>query len=299
MNYITSCPACETQFLLNKEHLKAHRGKVQCGNCEHIFNAKNRLTEISDDIHSPAEYQASLEAQSESSDSSSEKPIGDVLNIVLESVPNLEDLNSSESIQETDSPYIGNELPEMNETYDADLIQAPIIIEDLTTDSKFQKIKTEANYWLIIPCLLLALLAGLQAIYFQRTKIAAEYPQYKPYLVQACAVLNCKINLPSNLEFLTIDDSDMQEDENHQNVIKFSSLLINNAPYTQAYPNIELTLTDTSDQAVLRKLIKPIDYLEANINEASGIDSREEVLIKLAINVTDLAVAGYRVLLVY
>jgi predicted Zn finger-like uncharacterized protein len=63
MNYITSCPACETQFMLTKEHLKAYRGKVQCGNCEHIFNAKNRLTEISDDIHSAAEYQASLEAQ--------------------------------------------------------------------------------------------------------------------------------------------------------------------------------------------------------------------------------------------
>jgi predicted Zn finger-like uncharacterized protein len=299
MNYITSCPACETQFLLNKEHLKAHRGKVQCGNCEHIFNAKNRLTEISDDIHSPAEYQASLEAQAESSDSSSEKPIGDVLNIILESVPNLEDLNSSESNQDTGSPYIGNELPEMSETYDADLIQAPIIIEDLTADPKFQNIKTKTNYWLIIPCLLLALLAGLQAIYFQRTKIASEYPQYKPYLVQACEVLNCKINLPNDLEFLTIDDSDMQEDENHQNVIKFSSLLINNAPYTQAYPNIELTLTDTSDQAVLRRLIKPRDYLEANINEASGIGSREEVRIKLAINVADLAVAGYRVLLVY
>jgi predicted Zn finger-like uncharacterized protein len=299
MNYITSCPACETQFLLNKEHLKAHRGKVQCGNCEHIFNAKNRLTEISDDIHSPAEYQASLEAQAESSDISSEKPIGDVLNIVLESVPNLEDLNSSESNQEADSSYIGDKLPKTDEAINTDLIQAPIIIEDLTTDPKFQNIKTKTNYWLIIPCLVLALLAGLQVIYFQRTKISAEYPQFKPYLVQACAVLNCKIDLPSNLEFLTIDDSDMQEDENHQNVIKFSSLLINNAPYTQAYPNIELTLTDTSDKAVLRKIIKPIDYLDTNIDRTSGIGSREEVRIKLAINVTDLAVAGYRVLLDY
>ena len=56
MNYITACPACETQFLINTEHLKAYRGKVQCGNCNHVFNAKNRLTEVSDDILSVEEY---------------------------------------------------------------------------------------------------------------------------------------------------------------------------------------------------------------------------------------------------
>jgi predicted Zn finger-like uncharacterized protein len=290
MNYITSCPACETQFLLTKEHLKAHRGKVQCGNCEHIFNAKNRLTEISDDIHSAAEYQASIEAQSnETSQGNEEKAMSEVLNVVLESVPNLENLESSNT-------HVDEIVIEANETYKGD---APIVIEDLTANPKFHQPKTKLNIWLLLFGLLLAILAGLQTIYYQRTKIAAEYPQFKPYLVQACAVLNCEVNLPKNLDFFTIDDSDMQEDETHENVIRFSSLLINSAPYAQAYPNIELTLTDTSDQPVLRKIIPPAEYLPINANVAAGIASRDEVRINLAINVTDLAVAGYRVLLVY
>jgi hypothetical protein len=146
---------------------------------------------------------------------------------------------------------------------------------------------------------MLAILAGLQVIYFMRTKIAADYPQFKPYLVQACAALKCEVNLPENLDFFTIDDSDMQEDEQYKGVIKFSSLLINNANYVQAYPSIELTLTDTSEHAVLRKLIRPNDYLAANADVAAGIGSHEEARIKLAINVKDIAVAGYRVLLVY
>jgi predicted Zn finger-like uncharacterized protein len=300
MNYITSCPACETQFLLTTEHLKAHRGKVQCGHCEHIFNAKNRLTEVSDDIRSPAEYQASIESQTnEVAHGASDKPIKEVLNVVLDAVPNLEDLNSSATNHKSGGPYISDNTPEAIGVFDVDQINAPIIIDDLTTNPKFATPKTKINAWLVLLGLLLAILAGLQSIYYLRTSIAADYPQFKPYLVQACVALQCEIELPKNLDFLALDDSDMQEDHEHQNVIKFSSLLINNAPYAQAYPNIELTLTDTADQPVLRRLVKPSEYLASNTNVATGIEPREETRINLSINVTGIAVAGYRVLLVY
>ena len=303
MNYITSCPACETQFMLTKEHLKAYRGKVQCGNCEHIFNAKNRLTEISDDIHSAAEYQASLEAQEadtieNATENAEEKPISDVLNNVLESVPNLENLNTIDPESTAKPSYTRQQIPEVIESYELESLSRPTVIEDLSTEPQYQP-KRKINIWAMLACVLLAMLAGLQTIYSTRTKIAAEYPQFKSYLVQACSVLKCEVELPKNLDFFTIDDSDMQEDDTHQDVINFSSLLINNAPYTQAYPNIELTLTDTDDQPVLRKVIKPSEYLATSTNVDAGIDSREEERINLAINVTDLAVAGYRVLLVY
>ena len=299
MNYITSCPACETQFLLTKEHLKAHRGKVQCGNCEHIFNAKNRLTEVSDDVNSAAEYQASLSKNiSEMTSVVDEKPIDAVLSNVLVGVDLISAPNESDAFADTNeaaqtaffSESNIDTSPEITEAYEAEQIHAPIVIEDLTTDVRFSKPKQKTNYWLMFFSLLLAILAGIQTIYSMRTQIAAEHPQFKPLLVQACAALQCDIKLPKNLDLLTIDDSDMQEDENHEDVIKFSSLLINNANYAQAYPDIELTLTATDDQPVLRRLIKPNEYLKGSANVAAGLSAREEVRVNLAINVKDLAV---------
>lgn len=304
MNYITACPACEIQFLLTTEHLKAHRGKVQCGHCEHIFNAKNRLTEISDDIHSPSEHQASIEAHdSNVTQAIDEKPISEVLNVALGTVPNLDNLDDLETDKKSNDPYIVNtntaSQPDIIEVYDVDQINAPIYIDDLSTNPKFEKPKIKVNVWLILFGLILAILAGLQSVYYLRTSISADYPQYKPYLVQACARLKCEIDLPKNLDFFVLDDSDMQEDYEHKNVIKFSSQLINNAPYAQAYPNIEVTLTDTADQPVLRRKIKPSEYLTSEINVDAGINSGEELRIKLSINVADIAVAGYRILLLY
>lgn len=281
MNYITSCPECGTQFLLNKEHLKASRGKVQCGHCDHVFNAKNRLTEISDEFTSTAEYQASLE-----NTASENQTLED-----LDTAPLTATAHSAE-----ESTYIGEFSASAVDTSELD---TPIVIEDLTTDPKFSRKKFKPSIWLSLLSLFLLVLAVLQTVYFMRIKIAAEYPQFKPLLVQGCAYLRCDISLPQNLDLLVIDDSDMQEDENYQGVINFSSSLVNNANYAQTYPNIELTLTNVDDQPVLRRLIKPIEYVRPDTKQSAGIAAHEEIRIKLAIHPSDLAVAGYRVLLLY
>jgi predicted Zn finger-like uncharacterized protein len=280
MNYITSCPECGTQFLLNKEHLKAHRGKVQCGHCEHVFNAKNRLTEVSDDIHSTEEYQASLEQENQ-----------EATNQVTDDNIAYEEASAIEEIELTEGPtYIGEFSPTITE---------PIVIEDLTTNPKFSRKKIKLNVWYSIASVFLILFAVLQSAYFMRTKLAVDHPQLKPLLVQGCILLNCKVGLPKDLDFLAIDDSDMQEDENYEGVINFSSSLINNANHIQTYPNIELTLTNAGDQPVLRRLIKPNEYLAPEVKIDNGMRAHEEIRVKLAINASDENVAGYRVLLVY
>lgn len=327
MNYITSCPACETQFLLNRDHLKAYRGKVQCGHCQHIFNAKNRLTEVSDEIQNADAYNASLASESdvhtinapltsaESNESTTtlidvdltpladEKPISKVLNVVLETVPDLSDLTSDDLAANLTSNNLvkssTDSVSTSEKNNEIDAVRAPIFIEDLTTDPKFQLTKPKPNGWLSLISGLLLILVLLQSIYFLRSEIAANYSQFKPYLAQACAALNCKISLPRHLDLLTIDDSDMQESENYHHVIQFSSLLINNAHYAQAYPNIELTLTDIEDKPVLRKLLSPQEYLQVSNKINTGIAAREETRINLAINIQNLSVSGYRILLTY
>lgn len=289
MNYITSCPKCGTQFLLKTEHLKAHRGKVQCGHCEHVFNAKNRVTEISDDITSAAEYQASIEHAEQMADAHE----AEVIDVDQE-------LQAIDQIVTQETNYIGEFSPANTASASStSAIDTPIVIEDLTTDPKFSKKKLKLNLWYSLISLLLLIFALLQTAYFMRTKLAAEYPQFKPLLAQACTYLNCEIALPKEVDLLLIDDSDMQENENYAGVINFTSSLINNANYAQAYPNIELTLTDADDQPVLRRLIKPVEYLGPEAKLDAGLGAHEEARIKLAIHASDLPVAGYRVLVVY
>ncbi len=41
----TECPNCHTFFRITPEHLKAAGGKVRCGQCDHVFNALDTLTD--------------------------------------------------------------------------------------------------------------------------------------------------------------------------------------------------------------------------------------------------------------
>jgi predicted Zn finger-like uncharacterized protein len=284
MNYITSCPECNTQFLISQDHLKAHRGKVQCGHCNHIFNAKNRLSKITEEEE--AGEQAFLNTAFE--EIAIEPPAGPLIEPVStpaagSGVVTIEFVHTPE--EDTGSVTQPFEIPPQ--------------IEDLTAEPRFAILKKKTPAWLYFLGILLGLFAALQGIYFLRNQISVDYPRLKPLLVSACLPLQCKIELPKQLELLLIDDSDMQEHETYQSVINFSSTLINNANFTQAYPNIELTLTNTQDEAVIRTILKPHQYLGTGVNLAEGIAAHEEIHITLPIHIQDITAAGYRVQLIY
>ena len=310
MNYITTCPSCETQFLLNIDQLKAQRGKVQCGHCQQLFNAKNRLTEVAENTNIDAALSTDISIR-DADDSTVENGASNNL-----SVDHIQAFNdTSDNYTSDTSDFSANRITAFHtdenlraddretfndQTEGSNSASAPTIIQDLTTEPQFTKEPFNLKkLWISLLGLLLLILALLQTLYFFRTQIAAQYPQFKPYLLQACQALNCEIKLAQNLNLLTIDDSDMQESDDYEDVISFSSVLINNANYVQDYPNIELTLTDTQDQPVLRKLVTPKEYLTKNIQVEAGMDARQELRLNLVIDASELTVAGYRVLLVY
>lgn len=239
MRAITHCPACQTEFFVNETQLAQHQGKVRCGECMHVFDAKEQFVAPTVNI-----------------------------NLVAES-----------SSQPADQPYQANESAASEQS-----------IETATKTRKLPAILTAT-------CL--TVIAVAQAAYFMRNDIALYYPKLKPALVEACATLACSIELPKKIDLIVIDDSDLQEDETHSGLIHLSSTLINQASFNQAYPNLELTLTDTEDKPKLRRIFKPSEYLPAGSNLKDGIAAKEPLKIELAISTADIAVAGYRVTVTY
>lgn len=344
MNYITACPNCETQFILNDELIKAHRGKVQCGHCEHVFNAKNRLTVVDDDSSSADGYRADTEdavaKENEQVFISENSIVSDTMHDVISETEfdeseqdNAEtdefikggseeeepkpveieaveatsvELIKTESVnKQTDvdyfiSPPASEVEPTMQTTTEAELPEQTVNIDAIFTN-KNRGNKKPSKYSFLIGLInfILFMVILLICAYFLRTEIANRFPPIKPLLERACVPLKCTVDLSKNLNLITIGDSDMQEDDTYQSVIKFSSSLQNNANYPQAYPSLELTLTDNNDRAVIKKLITPKLYLVSKEKVKRGLDANETATIKLSFHVADPSVASYRVLLLY
>lgn len=278
MRVITHCPACQTQFFATEEQLNQHGGKVRCGQCMHVFDARAQLISVAEDTDNTA-------------DNSNSKDNPSSIDSALPAQP----------FSAPESPKAFTEIAGTDSTADADKQQPSYLGDTIKKNKNRSNIAAnKSRVWLwAFASLILVLIAGIQSIYFLRDEIAIYYPNAKPYLVQACQKLSCSINLPKKIEFIVIDDSDMQEDAEHPGLVRFASTLINSGNHVVAYPNLELTLTDVEDKPVLRRIFKPNEYLPAETNIADGIQAGAETRIKLAVTTSDITVTGYRVFVTY
>jgi predicted Zn finger-like uncharacterized protein len=152
---------------------------------------------------------------------------------------------------------------------------------------------------------LLALLAGMTLVgqvgYRYRTEIALLVPGARGALLNACRALHCDVSLPRRPELMSIESSDLQSDSRRDNVIVLNAVIRNRAPFPQDFPALELTLTDESDHAVLRRVLVPANYLDAARLAAvgQGIGSSSEASLRVFFDAGRARATGYRLYLFY
>lgn len=154
------------------------------------------------------------------------------------------------------------------------------------------------HLWLAA-AVILALAAVLQSLFVFRTDLAAQFPDSRPMIQSLCEVLGADLPLPRKTELVGIEVSDLHPDSQGRPLLTLTASLRNRASYTQAFPHLELTLTDAEDKALLRRVLSPRDYLPKLEDEAKGFASNGEMAIQVNFDAGRLAAAGYRLYLFY
>ena len=157
--------------------------------------------------------------------------------------------------------------------------------------------------WLAWPAasMLLFVLVAQAAFYF-RGDLTLLFPTLKPYAQEACAELGCQVPLPRRAELMSIENSDLQADSTNPGVMVLSAILRNRAPFAQTPPALELTLTDTQDQPVARRVLTATDYIARGAagNVADSLfPAGSEVPVKVFFDASAVKASGYRLYLFY
>lgn len=119
--------------------------------------------------------------------------------------------------------------------------------------------------------LLLALLAAMQIAVVYRADVLARWPGARPSLVQLCQAFGCTVGWPTQPDQLAVIGSELQAIAGTE-VLELTAVIRNRATFTQALPALEVTLSDTLNRPVARKVITPADYLAAAGEPSSRID---------------------------
>ena len=146
---------------------------------------------------------------------------------------------------------------------------------------------------------LLAVALALQLVLEYRDRLAAHAPFTQPIFASACSLLGCAIAPLHDVAALSIDASDLQADPAHRGLLQLSATIRNRAAYAIAYPYLELTLTDASDQVVARRALAPREYVGGTADQNAGIPGNGESVVRLFIDASATTQAGYRLYLFY
>ncbi len=149
---------------------------------------------------------------------------------------------------------------------------------------------------LVLMGLLLGALFVAQVGLHERDRLAAARPDLQPLLQRACDALGCQLSPVRRIDAIVIDSTALVR--RLGDFYSFDLVLKNTASMPLALPALELSLTDTRDQVIARRVFLPEEWPDApSLLPAQGSIS---VSLRLTLALGDATpMAGYRALVFY
>lgn len=132
-----------------------------------------------------------------------------------------------------------------------------------------------------------------QILFYFRTDVVLRFPA----MAGLYELVGADIPLPRNAALVSIETSDLQSD-NARGLFVLQATLKNRASYGQAWPALELSLTDTSDAVVSRRVMFAADYLPPGTT-SDTFPASGEMPVKLWIEARESGASGYRLYIFY
>ncbi len=303
MSLVTRCPSCATTFRVQPTQLAAREGKVRCGRCSSVFDGVANLLTDEAVAALPEEPSPQL-GLFEGRERFQSTPL--VTNRDSASTGDLVEHAAAEdpvTKRQTEArpPAPTDEVPHTIITQTAGLVSkgrtgdvaVPAFMESAPPPRRHVLV------WSLLSTIALVVLTMQASLHF-RTEIVVLVPQARPHLEAACDFLGCEVRLPRRTDLLSIESSDLQADGQRQGVIVLNALLRNRAPFAQEFPDLELTLTDQGERAVIRRVLKPHDYLqERKAALGQGMGGGTEEAVRIFLDTGGIIATGYQLFLFY
>lgn len=300
-------------FKVVTDQLKVSQGWVRCGHCTDVFDASLHLQSVQTPLLMPwsdvppiGKVDVEIEAQ-----------VDPLLPPATElSVP-AQPLNANASGMVVAAETALLESSEADSTDPDPVSESPEALSH--DDVSFVRDARRQAFWrkptvriaLGLSGVLLTVFLLIQFLVQQRDSLAALEPQLKPWLQMLCEPLYCEIAPLRHIEAVVIDSSSFNKINSDTYRLGFS--LKNNGTTPLAMPSLEVTLTDTQEQALVRRVVTPAQFGVKDGTGLLGAGSDFSGVVVMQVLGADapatvgltppaagpLRVAGYRVLAFY
>ncbi|MBT3426897.1 MAG: DUF3426 domain-containing protein [Gammaproteobacteria bacterium] len=322
---LTQCPACQTAFRLTLDDLAIAAGQVQCGHCQHIFNAiehgaeESRLSGedslperpsadigLADDFidesgldndfideNALAELGVDEDALDDAFlDENALAELGVNEDALAEAGVNEEELDEIFASVVTEFPAFTDQTNPVGENASIDTAEA-VSINGVAVDPQLKRSTGFAvDRTLLVSGLLTLLFLAQVTMIFSENLLANRYT--RSWLEAGCEIFNCAIPAFIDIDSLTIKESEISPlDSMGQRLI--TARLHNSADLAQPLPDLLLELTNASGATVAHRVFDPGEYL-TEASDAGFVGAGDSLPLSLPVILAEsnLSVLGYR-----
>lgn len=309
-------------FKVVPDQLRISEGWVRCGHCAEVFDASAHMqqdqapapapTPAPAHSHAPAHASVIEPAPDSQAPAStfSDSQLDRNLYKLLAEEPMPDPMGGAEPVPAPSrpAPLHPASRPAQLQPFEDSLSDLEASLPDPALDDvSFVRDARRKAFWRkpairgVLTLVVLVLLAalGLQVVYHERDRISALEPRARPLLQALCSRFQCSVQPLRQIESIVIDSSAFNK--LRADTYRLSFTVKNNAPLPLAMPAIELSLTDSADQAVLRRVLMPADLGAASPNASPVLGAGGEWTGTFPITVSggSSRVVGYRLLAFY
>lgn len=315
MSLITRCPACGTMFNVVPDQLKVSQGWVRCGQCAVVFDASLHLQTDKKQQTDVAVPHVGSDAVSVTPASAFDFATDTDLQSASSTTPEALDFSHAEEVSValklTDYPVTAEPLSDVpvSSVLQANFCLLDDVPDEIPTDVSFVRDARRQAFWrrpsvralmALVAMLLMGSLA-LQWVVQQRDTLAVIEPKLKPALQMVCEALACSVGPVRQIDAIVIDSSSFNKISDSVYRLNFS--IKSTAVTAVAMPSLEVTLTDTQEQAVIRRVLTPAQFGMASGLLGASADFSGALTLQLlpaeAGFATARRIAGYRLLAFY
>lgn len=150
---------------------------------------------------------------------------------------------------------------------------------------------------LAVVAIVLALVLGAQVLLQEHDRLAAYHPGLRPLLSEACGLVGCEIQPLRQIDAVVIDGSVFTKLRG--DVFRLSLTLRNTGPVVVAAPAVELALTDSLDQPLIRRVLQPSELGARQGAIAAKGELQGTLVLSVKGSVPAERIVGYRLLAFY
>lgn len=152
------------------------------------------------------------------------------------------------------------------------------------------------RFWLWVLAVLAVVLFVAQVLHHERDGIVARQPNLRPAFAAMCRWAGCELTALRQIGDIVIEGAAFAREKTGNSDYRLSFTLRNGATVPLAMPAIELSLLDTQERAVVRRVLTAADYGAPSVLAAR---SDQAASLPLTLSATEAAtlppIAGYRV----